>query len=47
MDIEYNKVEEKDVKYFESVVGKQYITANPALIGKGAGFIRPAEGEGA
>ena len=27
----YNKVETKDVEFFESVVGKRYVSANPAI----------------
>ena len=31
MNIEYNNVEEKDVDYLASVVGKKYVTANHAI----------------
>ena len=27
----YNKVEERDIEFFESVVGKQFVSANPAI----------------
>ena len=27
----YNKVEAKDIEFFESVVGKRFVSANPAI----------------